>query len=73
MSDADMTVNDMLQWGAVAVILVIVIATIVCRVLRLRRQIKEGDTTDCGCGCSSCKSRCDLADIHYRKKDGSDK
>ena len=46
----DMTLNDMLQW-----ISIIVIVTIVIKTIRFHRSIKKGENIDCGCGgCTAC-------------------
>lgn len=66
---ADLTANDLIQWVAVAIILVIVIVTILRKTFRFRRQLKDGDVSDCGCGCDSCPSRCNLADQHKHNKE----
>ena len=68
-SDA-MSLNDLLQWIAVAIILAIVIFTAVRRTVRFRRRLKDGENPDCGC-CDGCGSHCALADkrIHKKKTD----
>jgi len=52
MSDIS-TFNNLLQWGAVIAILIIVAATICRRFIRLRKTVKSTDST-CACGCASC-------------------
>lgn len=51
----DMNFNDMLQWGAIIAILIIVATVIIKKIIRLRRRIKSGEPADCGCGsCTNC-------------------
>ena len=51
----DMTLNDILQWISIIVILIIVIVTIVRKTIRFHKSIKDGGNIDCGCGgCTAC-------------------
>lgn len=63
----EQTFNDILQWGTVIAILIIVLWRIIRKFMRFNRQMKQGNT-DCSCGCGSCpESNCTLKDLKSRK------
>jgi|GEM_PF-6435180 len=63
-----MNLNDILQWGAVIALLVIIALIMVRKIMRLRHNAGS-DAGDCSCGCGSCKvDDCSLKEIKSKHK-----
>lgn len=48
--------SDIIQWSAIIVILAIVAVTIVRKILRFRRALRNPDS--CACSCTGCPVPC---------------
>jgi cobalamin biosynthesis protein CobD/CbiB len=66
----ELQLNDIVQWIAVAIILIVVVLTIVRKTLRFQRQLKKHNSPSCNCGCSSChvSSNCAVTPKHKQPK-----
>lgn len=54
-----METNDLIQLLTVSVIILIALIAIVRKVNKLRRNIRDGDASGCGCGCEGCTKHCE--------------
>ncbi len=57
-----MEMDDLVQWIALGVILLIIGVIIVKRFISFRRALRNSGGEDCGRGCNGCNNYCQLAD-----------
>ncbi len=63
------TFNNLLQWGCVAVIIIVAAIVIIRKARRFSRHLKNDGTTDCSCGCDGCTvANCPLPRKEVRNK-----
>lgn len=63
------TFNNLLQWGCVAVIIIVAAIVIIRKARRFSRHLKNDGPTDCSCGCNGCTvANCPLPRKEVRNK-----
>lgn len=57
-----MDMNDVIQWVTIGVIFLIVLVVVIRKMIRFRKELRDGGdpSCGCGCGCSGCRMSCDL-------------